>query len=328
MTLDTGGTMRGRRRVIAYALILAANALSGTAAWAQTAIKIIMPAPAGGAGDIVARILAEQVGRAQGRTLVIENRAGAGTVIGTEAVARAAPDGSTVLLVANSFIINPTLKKQNYDPSTSFEPICYLAATPMVLVVNAASPYRTLADLIAAARAKPGEVVLSSGGPASSLHIAIEVLKRTANIDTTYVPYAGTAPAINALLGGHVTAVFADYPTVVSQLQSGSLRGLATASHARVEPLPDVPTLAETGVSKYEADIFYGIVAPAKTPSDMISQLSGWFSAAVQTPEIKPKLAKQGLFSVGICGAEFGTYMRRQADEYSRIVHESNIKAE
>jgi tripartite-type tricarboxylate transporter receptor subunit TctC len=233
-----------------------------------------------------------------------------------------------VLLVANSFVVNPALKKQSYDPATSFEPVCYLAATPLVLVVKADSPYRTLADLIAAARAKPGEVVLSSGGPASSLHIAIEVIKRAANINITYVPYPGTAPSINALMGGHVTAVFADYPTVVSQLKAGSLRGLVIASKARVEPLPDVPTLAETGVSKYEADIFYGIVAPAKTPPDMVSQLSGWFSAALKDPDMKPKLDKQGLFPVGTCGAEFGAYMRKQVDEYSRVIRESGIKAQ
>src|SRR5713226_7181650 len=319
---------RDRLAVALIAVILTMPA--GHSAWSQTArtIKIVVPYPPGSGPDILSRLMAEQIGRAQGPTVVVENRPGGGTVIGTEAVARAAPDGSTVLLVANSFIINPTLKKQNYDPSTTFEPICYLAATPMVLVVNTASPYRTLADLIGAARAKPGEVVLSSGGPASSLHIAIEVLKRAANIDTTYVPYAGTAPAINALLGGHVTAVFADYPTVVSQLQSGSLRGLVTASRTRAEPLPDVPTLAETGVSQYEADIFYGIVAPAKTPPDAIAQLTGSFSAALKAPEMKPKLAKQGLFPVGTCGAEFGAYLRKQVDEYSRIIAEANIKPE
>jgi tripartite-type tricarboxylate transporter receptor subunit TctC len=125
-----------------------------------------------------------------------------------------------------------------------------------------------------------------------------------------------------------VTAVFADYPTVVPHLKSGSLRGLVTASHARVEPLPDVPTLAETGLSRYEADIFYGIVAPAKTPADKVAQLSGWFSAALQTPEMKPKLAEQGLFPVGMCGADFGAYIRKQVVEYGRVVRESSIKAE
>jgi len=303
--------------------------LSGSGAWSQTptTIKIVVPYPPASGPDILSRLMADEIGRAQGSTVVVENRPGGGTMIGTEAVARAAPDGSTVLLVANSFVVNPALKKVSYDPSTSFEPVCYLAATPMVLVVNGASPYRTLADLLAAARAKPGELAMAAA-PASSLQMAFEVLKRAAGIDMTFVPYPGTAPAINALLGDHVTAVFADYPTVVAQLQSGSLRGLVTASHARVEPLPDVPTFAETGVSQYEADIFYGIVAPARTPPDALLHLAGLFSAALKAPEMKPKLAKQGLFPVGTCGAEFGIYMRKQVDEYGRVIRESNIKAE
>jgi len=199
---------------------------------------------------------------------------GAGTVLGTEAAARAAPDGNTVLLVANSFVINPALKRGNYDVATSFEPVCYLASTPMVLVVQGSSPYKTLNDLIAAAKTRPGQVVFASGGPASSLHVAIEVLKRAAGIEITYVPYGGTAPSINALMGGHVTAVWADYPTVVSQLQSGTLRGLVTASEKRVPTLPDVPTLTETGITRYNADIFYGMVAPAKTPANELAKLS------------------------------------------------------
>jgi tripartite-type tricarboxylate transporter receptor subunit TctC len=319
------------RGLAAIALIAASlTALAGQAAWPQTTptVKIVVPYPPGSGPDILSRLMADEIGRAKGPTMLVENRPGGGTVIGTEAAARAAPDGGTILLVANSFIINPVLRKVNYDPATSFEPICYLAATPLVLVVNASSPYRTLADLIGAARAKPGEVVLSSGGPASSLHIAIEVLKRAAGINVTYVPYAGTAPSINALLGGHVTAVFADYPTVVAQLQAGTLRGLVTTSRARIEALPDVPTFADTGVTNYEADIFYGYVAPAKTPPAMISQLSGWLSDALKAPETKPKLAKQGLFPVGTCGAEFGAYMRKLGDEYTRIIRESNIKAE
>jgi tripartite-type tricarboxylate transporter receptor subunit TctC len=303
-------------------------ALAGPAAWAQTrTVKIVVPYTPGSGPDILSRLMAEQISRTQGTAFVVENRPGGGTVIGTEAVARAAPDGNTVLLVANSFVVNPALKKQNYDPSTSFEPICYLAATPLVLVVHGSSPYRTLADLIAAARAKPGELSLASGGPASSLHIAFEVVKRAANINMTYVPYGGTAPAINALMGNHVTSVFADYPTVVQQLKAGTLRGLVTTSQARNEALPDVPTLAETGLSRYEADIFYGMVAPAKTPPELVSQLAGWFSTALAAADMKPKLAQQGLFPVGQCGAPFGDYIRKQVDEYTRVAREANIQA-
>jgi tripartite-type tricarboxylate transporter receptor subunit TctC len=314
------------RLVIALAAALL-TASAGPSAWSQATgtIKIVVPYTPGSGPDILSRLMAEQIGRTQGPTVVVENRPGGGTVIGTEAVERAEPDGRTVLLVANSFVINPPLQRASYDPSRSFEPVCYLAATPMVLVVLGSSPYRTLNDLITAARAKPGELAFASGGPGSSLHIAIEVLKRAANINITYVPYGGTAPAINALMGNHVAAVWADYPTVVSQLQSGTLRGLVTTSKARIETLPDVPTLGETGISKYEAEIFYGIVAPAKTPTDALNRLSGAFSSALKAPDIKPKLAQQGLFSVGVCGAEFGAYLRRQVDEYSRVIREANI---
>jgi tripartite-type tricarboxylate transporter receptor subunit TctC len=288
-------------------------------------IRIIVPYTPGSGPDILARLMSEEIGNQHGPSLVVENRPGAGTVVGTEVVQRADPDGSMLLLVASSFVINPALKRGNYDAAKDFAPVCYLASTPMVLVVQASSPYKTLADLIAAARAKPGELSFASGGPGSSLHIAIEVLRRVANINITYVPFGGTAPAISTLLGGHVTAVWADYPTVVAQLQAGTLRGLVTTSHARVAALPDVPTLAETGVSNYEADIFYGIVAPAKTPGGTLTQLTQMFSAALKAPDMAPKLAKQGLFPVGLCGSEFATYMRKLSDDYDRIIRESNI---
>jgi len=317
--------VRNRWAIALAAALLTAPA--GPSAWSQAMgpIKIVVPYTPGSGPDILSRLMAEQIGRAQGPTVVVENRPGGGTVIGTEAVERAEPDGRTVLLVANSFVINPPLQRASYDPSRNFEPVCYLAATPMVLVVLGSSPYRTLNDLITAARAKPGELAFASGGPGSSLHIAIEVLKRAANLNITYVPYGGTAPAINALMGNHVAAVWADYPTVVSQLQAGTLRGLVTTSKARIETLPDVPTLGETGVSKYEAEIFYGIVAPAKTPTDVLNRLSGLFSSALKAPDMKPKLAQQGLFPVGMCGAEFGAYLRRQVEEYSRVIREADI---
>jgi tripartite-type tricarboxylate transporter receptor subunit TctC len=316
---------RPRLAIVVAAVGLAASL--APSAWSQPTgtIKIVVPYTPGSGPDILSRLMAEQIGRAQGPTVVVENRPGGGTVIGTEAVERAEPDGHTVLLVANSFVANPPLKRASYDPTGSFEPVCYLAATPMVLVVLASSPYRTLNDLIATARAKPGELAFASGGPGSSLHVAIEVLKRAANINVTYVPYGGTAPAINALMGNHVAAVWADYPTVVSQLSSGALRGLVTTSRTRVEALPEVPTLTETGISNYEADIFYGIVAPAKTPPEMVNRLSAWLIGALKASDMKPKLAQQGLFPVGICGAEFGAYLQRMVEDYTRIIREANI---
>lgn len=313
------------RLAIALAVLLLALPVGPDAVAQTRTVKIIVPYPPGSGPDILSRLMAEQIGRTQGTAMVVENRPGGGTLIGTEAAARAAPDGNTVLLVANSFVINPAVKRSTYDVAKNFAPICYMAATPMVLVVLGGSPYKTLSDLIAAAREKPGAVVFSSGGPASSLHVAIEVLKLASHISITYVPYPGTAPAINALMGGHVNAVWADYPTVVAQLQAGTLRGLVTASGRRVPTLPDVPTLKETGVSPYEADIFYGYVAPAQTPAEKVAQLSAWFSAALKDPEMAPKLDKQGMFPVGICGAPFGAFLHKQVEEYSRIIQESGI---
>jgi tripartite-type tricarboxylate transporter receptor subunit TctC len=289
-------------------------------------VKIIVPYPPASGPDILSRLMAEQIGKMQAATVVIENRPGGGTMIGTEAAARAAPDGGTVLLVANSFVVNPALKPQSYDVTASFDPVCYLAATPMVLVVQGSSPYKTLADLITAARDKPGALSLGAA-PASSLQVAFEVIKRATGINMTFVPFPGTAPAINTLMGGHVTAVFADYPTVVGHLKSGTLRGLVTASAKRVPTIPDVPTFAEAGIGAYNADIFYGIVAPAKTPPDALKQLSGWFSTALQVPEVQPRLAQQGLFPVGMCGTPFGEFMRKLVEEYAQIIRESGIKA-
>ena len=260
--------------------------------------------------------------------MVVENRPGAGTIIATEAASRAAPDGSTVLVMANSFVINPNLKRLNYDPLTSFEPICFLTRSPNVLVVNTSSPYRVAADLLNAARAKPGALTLASVGPATTQHIAIEVLKRVANVHMIYVPYPGDAPAVSALLGEHVTSAMVTYPAAAEQLKAGKLRALAIASRSRIEPLPDVPTVAESGYQDYEADTWFGVVAPAKTPAETISQLAGWFSSAVQATETKPKLIAQGHFPVAICGTDFAAHLRKQYDDYGRVIREANIKAE
>jgi tripartite-type tricarboxylate transporter receptor subunit TctC len=305
-------------------------ALTGHAAWPQAGrtIKIVVPFPPGGSADILARLVGEQVGKAHGPTVLIENRPGAGAAIAYEAVARAAPDANTLVINGNSLVINPHLRKVNYDPLVSFEPVCYLVSSPQVYVVNGASPYRTMADLMAAARAKPGELTLASVGPATTQHIGLEQFKHVANLNMPHIPYPGGAPAVNALLGGHVTAVFANYSEVVEQLKAGTLRALASASRKRIEPLPDVPTVAELGYKDYEVEVWFGLLAPAKTPKDAVAQLSGWFTAAMQAPDVKPKLINLGLYPVGMCGAEFGTHIRKQFDEYGDIIRAANIKGE
>jgi len=295
--------------------------------WSQPTrtIKIVVPFPAGGSADILARLLAEQVGRTHPVSLVVENRPGADTIVGTEAAARSAPDGSILLINANPFVTNAHLRKPNYDPLTSFEPICHLASSPIVIVVNSASPYRTFADVLAAARASPGTLTLAS---IPTFRIAFEMLKRAAAVDMTFVPYPGNAPAVTALLGDHVTSVLAVYPTVAEQIKAGKLRAVVTTSPTRIEALPDLPTVAESGYQGYAEEAWFGLVAPAKTPRETVTQISGWFTAAMAAPETKTKLLSQGLYPVGVCGADFAAFIRSQHEAYGQIIREANIKAQ
>ena len=310
----------------ATAVLALGVAAGAPAALAQSkTLKIIVPYTPGSGPDIISRLLGEQIGKAGGPTVVVENRPGGGTTIGTDAASRAEPDGNTVLLVANSFPINTALKRGG-SSLANFEPVCNLAATPMPLVVQSSSPWKTVQELVAYAKANPGKFTFASGGPASSLHVAIEVLKLATKIDVNYVPYGGTAPAINALMGGHVQGVWADYPTVVSHLKGGTLRALVITSPKRQNALPGVPIMEETGITKYVADIFYGMVAPSKTPPDAIKQLSELMLAAMKTPEMEAKFAQSGLSPVGECGAKFGAFLKDITADYARIIKEAGIK--
>ena len=320
-----------RLAAVAATFVLGSTLLpAGPGASSQPArtIKFVVPYSAGSPSDILARVLGEEIGRARGLTMIIEDRPGASGTIGTLAVARALPDGNTLLSVSPPLVIDPHLRKLDYDPLTSFEPICHLINLPMVIVVRDASPYRTLAELLDAARAKPDTLTLAGVGPASSVHIAFEIIKRAANVSMTFVPYPGPGPAISALLGEHVTSVFVPYAAVAGLLKGGKLRALATSSRTRIEALPDVPTVAESGYKDYEMDVWFGVVAPAKTPKKTVSQLADWFTAALQVPEIKEKLAVQGLYPVGTCGADFAAYLRKKYEEYGRVIRDANIKLE
>jgi tripartite-type tricarboxylate transporter receptor subunit TctC len=309
------------------AIGLFALSVAARAEGART-LKIIIPFPAGGAADIWGRLLGEQIGRAHGVTVLVENRPGAGTVIATEAVSRAPADGGTVLLVGNSFTINPSLRRLTYDPVTSFEPICHLLNSPQLIAVSSASPYRNLGDLVMAAKARPGELTLAVNGPATAQHLTGELFKSVAGIDLTYVPYPGGAPAVNALLGQHVTSVIANYSELIEHMKAGKLRALAATSRTRIEPLPDLPTVAEQGYKDFDMRVWFGIVAPAGTPKETAAQLADWFTAALQEPDIRAKLVRIGLYPVHVCGADFGAYIRAQVEENARIIRDANIRWE
>jgi tripartite-type tricarboxylate transporter receptor subunit TctC len=321
--------MRSTQRRCLLVAALASSVLWGSGGWAQTrTIKIVSPFPAGGSSGTLLRLSADFISRTHGVSVVLENRPGAGTVTATEAVSRAAPDGNTLLVNANSFVINAHLRKLTYDPLTAFEPICYLASSPQVIVVNSASPYRTLADLFDAARRRPGELNIASLGPATAQHVAVEKLKRVAGVDMIFLPYPGNMPAVTALLGGHVTSVLANFAEVVEQLDAGTLWALATASRSRLKALPDVPTIAEQDYTDFDESVWLGVVAPAKTPPDIVAKLGSWFVEAIEAPDVKPKLRALGLVAVGQCGAAFAAHIHRQYEDYGRQLREANIKIE
>ena len=255
------------KNLFAACCAMAMLALPSHTASAQSGrtIRLIVPVPPGASTDAVARLMAEQIGRAQGVTIVVENRPGASGMIGTEAVSRAAPDGNTLLMTANTYLIDAQTRKANYHPVTAFDPICYLVQSPAVFVVNSASPYKTLKDLLNAARAKPGELTMAAVGPGSTFQMGFTTFTRAANVTMTYVPYTGSAPAATAVLGQHVTSAFAGYAVVSENIKADKLRALAVATMKRIEPLPEVPTFDESGFKNLEVDNWFGIVAPVHT---------------------------------------------------------------
>jgi tripartite-type tricarboxylate transporter receptor subunit TctC len=318
----------GKHAIASLSLVFLAIAIQGTAAQTNRAIKIVAPAAPGGVGDTVARLLGGEISQARGLTVLIENRTGAGGVIAADAVARAAPDGNTLLITSPDLIVTAHVRKLNFDLLAGFEPICDVLVAPTVFVVSATSSYRTLTDLLDAARAKPGELTLASYGPATAFQVAFERLKHVAGVDMTFLPYPGNAPAVTALLGEHVTSVFTSYSTASEQLSAGKLRALAVGSRTRIDALADVPTVSESGYKDYDLDYWLGFLAPARTPKERISQLSTWFMAALQSPELRAKFAPLGLYPAGICGADFSALLKKQYDDFARIIRESNIKAE
>jgi tripartite-type tricarboxylate transporter receptor subunit TctC len=320
-------------RLLASAVMAGSLLAVGQAAHAQSlagkSVRIIVPYPAGGAGDVITRVLAQQITESGGPAFVVENRPGAGSIIGSDVAARAAPDGSTILLVENPFILGAVLRPtDHYHPIKSFDPICHLADTPSVIAVAANSEYKTLADFLKAAKARPGTLSYGSTGPASTAHIAGELLKRAAGIELIYVPFPGTPPVVNAVLGGHVTAVIANYSDLKAQIDSKALRAIAVPAQNRVAPLPDVATLEEQGFGHIEASIWFGFVAPAGTPKDMLAQFEKYFTAAIEVPAARAKLNAVGLYPKVSCGSAFGAFIATQTADYTKFVKEFDIKGE
>jgi tripartite-type tricarboxylate transporter receptor subunit TctC len=312
------------------ATIFVLSGLTAGYSWSQVPrnIRFIVPFPPGGPASILARLLGDHIERTQNVTVVIETRPGGGGVIGTEAVARAAPDGATLLIHNPSIILNSYFRKQNYDPVKGFEPICKLVDVPMFIAVSGASPYQTLADLIDAARASPGKLTLAALAATPS-HIGFSLIKRRANVDITFVPFPGTAPMINALLGGHISSMSDNYAGMAEHANAGTLRPLVTYSNERVVGLNNIPTIAESGYPDIKMSSWFGLFAPANLKKEAASQLIEWTLAGLQAPGFMEKITPLGLYpSKKTCGAEFIASFSKEYEAFGIAIHEANIQSE
>ena len=293
-------------------------------------LRLIVPFPPGGTSDIMARAIAGQLAESLHETVVIDNKPGAGGSVGADAAARADADGATLLMGhTGTLAVNPSLyPKLPYDPLKSFVPVALVARVPNVLVVNADKGPRTLKELIARAQASPGKLSYSSGGNGSAAHIAFEYLKLTAHFAMTHIPYRGTAPSVTDLIAGQVDATFTGSPAVMVHVKSGRLRALAVSSRARLPTFPDVPTVAESGFPGFEADQWYGIVAPAGTPAARVARLNEAINLALALPAVRAPLAAEGAVPAPATAKAFGELIATEIPRWREVVRAGHVTLE
>jgi len=301
--------------------------------WAQEyptkAIRIIVTFPAGGGTDIIARVVMNQVGTELKSTLVIDNRGGAGGTIGTDALAKADPDGYTFGVVSASHAVNPSLYKNlPFDAITSFAPVTILATAPGVLVINPSLPVANVKELIALAKSKPGELDYASAGNGTPPHLAAELFKVMAGVDMNHVPYQGNGAAMIDLISGRVSLSFPTLPSALPHIRSGKLRALAVTGLHRVESLPDVPTIDEAALKGYDASSWYAVLAPVGTPVKFIDIMQQAIAKSLQAPEVKKRFALEGLEPSGIAPEEFGKILQSEVTKWAGVVKASGAKLE
>jgi len=302
------------------------------AAWAQTAgfpakpVRCIVPFAPGGGADGIARLIQSPVSNNLGQSLILDNRSGASGVIGSEIVARAAPDGYTILLITTTHAVNATLiRRLPYDSINDFAPVSLLVSQPNILVVRSGAAAQSVQDLVASARQKPNAISFASGGNGSSPHLSGELFALAAGVMLTHVPYKSAGPGIVDVLGGHVDMIFAGPLDVISHIKSGRLRVLAVAGAQRSTALPDVPTMAEAGYAGVETGTWYGILAPAATPPRVVKTLNSAFSQAVRSAETSTRLAALGVNVVARGPDEFRSFMHTEIDKWRRVVTDAKI---
>jgi len=312
------------------ALLAAALVLACPAAHAQTypakAITLVIPFAAGGSNDIVGRAIGKKLTEAWGQPVVVENRSGAGGLIGSADVAAAAPDGYTLLLISSTFTINPAIRKRMpFDTTKDFTPVAFIAHSPLLFVASKDLPVKSAKDLLALARSKPGQITYASAGPGSINQIAAELIALSAGIKLMHVPYRGGAPALNDLIGGHVDVYVSSLPQVLQLAQNGQARALAVTSVKRTALLPDVPTLDEAGISGFDLSSWWGIVGPAGMPADVVNALNAEIGKMLNSPELSTFLSNEGAEAEAMTPRQFGDLMRLETERWTKVAREANI---
>jgi tripartite-type tricarboxylate transporter receptor subunit TctC len=318
-----------RRSVLASFAALALAPLgfatAAQAAFPDRPVRIVVPFPAGGSNDVIARLLAQNLSEQWGQSVIVENRAGAGGNVGAEVVVRAPADGYTLLLAApGPLVVNQTLySKLNYDPMKDLKPVGLIASVPIVLAVHPSVQAKSVAELIALAKAQPGKLNFGSSGNGSTNHLAGELLKDLAKIDIVHVPYRGAAPAMNDLIAGHIPMMFDNMPAMKPQVTAGTVRALAVAGATRSKLFPELPTMMEAGVPGFEASAWFGLVAPAATPADVMQTLVAGVDKALKNPDMAKKFADLGAEPGTVTGDAFGAFLKAEAAKWGKVVKDS-----
>jgi tripartite-type tricarboxylate transporter receptor subunit TctC len=316
-----------RRALLAIVLAAAASATDARAEYPERQITMVACFPAGGGTDIAARLINTQLGEALGKPVIVENRGGAGGSIGTAAVARAAPDGYTLLVCSSAFVVNPSLYANvTYDPLKDFVPIMAIGASPNAFVVPAQSEIKTMPELIAKAKANPGKLNWTSPGAGTTPYLAGELLKLRTGINMQHIPFAGAGPAATAALGGQVDMYTANIGSLMGPIEAGKLRPIAVTSKQRWRELPDVPSLDELGIKDAESDTFQGIYAPARTPQPVIDRLAKELAAILARPDVREKFVKAGLPVVAEGPEVFRARIAREVPMYKEIIDKAGLR--
>jgi tripartite-type tricarboxylate transporter receptor subunit TctC len=318
-----------KRQVLQAIAALAASApLLAWAAWPEKPIRMVVPYAAGGGADNTARIVAQQMAIGLGQQIIIDNKPGAGGVIGADSVAKSAADGYTVLYDASAFSVNPSLRKLPFDATKDFIPVSLVATAPQILVVPETAPYKTVAELLDFARKNPGKLSFASAGGGTGSHLAGEALNDQAKVNLMHVPYKGGAPALTDVMGEQVSAYFGNAASTLGYVKSGKLRALAVSSSKRVSALPDTPTLAESGLPGYNVVEWNGVFLPKGTPPEIVQRLGKAVQAAVNEPKVKDKLLQLGLEPAGTTPEAFAKFVQAEMARVGALVKARNIKVD